>query len=88
MYFNHIESIKQICREKNISQKELAEKLNITPTTLSRNLSGNPTLQTIEKIATALDVEPSEILFGIKEDHTQPEHVCPHCGKPINITLG
>lgn len=86
MYFNHVDNIKQICRAKGIQMKDLAEKLGINPITLSRNISGNPTLGTIEKLATALDVEPSEILFGIK-DNQQEKHVCPHCNMEIKVKV-
>ncbi|WP_174715410.1 helix-turn-helix domain-containing protein [Chryseobacterium arthrosphaerae] len=37
--------IKEICDEKGIMQKELAERINITEVGLSKSLNGNPTLQ-------------------------------------------
>lgn len=37
--------------------QELADKLGITRITLTRNISGNPTISTLESIAAALNVE-------------------------------
>ena len=48
--------IKEICEEKGIMQRELAEKINITEVGLSKSLNGNPTLQRLVEIAEALDV--------------------------------
>lgn len=89
MQLSYKDNLKRILKEKNIQVKDLAEGLNIARESTSRLINQDyPSLQSVEKLAAFLNVEPSEILFGIKEDHTQPEHVCPHCGKPINITLG
>ena len=52
-----------LCREKNLTQRKLAKKLNMQEAALSRALSGNPQLNTIERIATALDV-PVRALFN------------------------
>lgn len=50
--------IKELCEERGITQKELAEKLGITDISLNKTLRGEyPQLQTLEKIARQLDVE-------------------------------
>lgn len=41
--------------------QELAEKLGITRDTLTRQSNGNPTLETLQKIAVALDVTVPEL---------------------------
>lgn len=89
MEINHTANIKRIAKDKGIQLYELAEKLEITKETLSRLINGtNPTISTIEKFARVLNVEPSEILFGIKDKPFEPgNHVCPHCGKKINICI-
>ena len=51
-----------LCRENNMTQRKLAKKLNMQEAALSRALSGNPQLNTIERIAAALDV-PVRALF-------------------------
>ncbi|MGQ8336874.1 helix-turn-helix transcriptional regulator [Sunxiuqinia sp. A32] len=58
--------IKELCSKKNTSVQGLAKKLNITRETLSRQISGNPTLETLSKIADALEVEISELFTDRK----------------------
>jgi transcriptional regulator with XRE-family HTH domain len=59
------ENIKSIRKEKKISQKELAASSGLSFSMISKLESGeqsNPTLETIEKIASALGVEPFELM--------------------------
>lgn len=50
---------------KKMSQKELAKQLGIDPASLSRMIKGNPRLDTIERIAKALDVSVSALFEEI-----------------------
>ena len=49
--------LKELCQLRGITQKELASKLEVTEMTLSRASKGNTSMQLLEKIATALNVE-------------------------------
>ncbi|WP_404812060.1 helix-turn-helix domain-containing protein [Capnocytophaga canimorsus] len=60
--------IKDILKEKNMTMAELSEKLGIHRVTLSQNLSRNPTIDTLHKIANALDVPLASIFV---EDYKQ-----------------
>ena len=51
-----INNIDYLCRERKWSRRDLAKKMGIMEASLSRSLKGNPTLETLEKIAKALDV--------------------------------
>ena len=54
--------IKEICQEKGMTQKDLAEKLGITDISLNKTLRGEyPQLQTLEKIAEKLEVPITEL---------------------------
>ncbi len=72
-YFNmiKIEEIQKRLREaiqySNVSQKELAEKLNINPSTVSKymRLDKYPSLDTFANICEILDVSADDIL-GLK----------------------
>lgn len=87
MDLNYTENLKRILKEKGIQVKELAEMLGIAKENASRLINQQtPQLQSVLKLAEALNVEPSEILFGIKDEHTN-KHTCPHCGKEIKIKL-
>lgn len=56
--------VKELCAERGISLKGLAEKMGIKPESLSRALNGNPQLSTMENIAKALGVGVAELLTG------------------------
>ena len=53
--------VKEILKAKGISQKKLAELIGVAEISLSRSINGNPSLETLDKIATALQVPISEI---------------------------
>lgn len=76
--------VKELCKEKGLQMQELADKLGITRITLTRNISGNPTISTLENIAAALGVSVPELFVP------QPTNTinCPHCGKLIKVEKG
>lgn len=55
--------IKNLCKEQGLTLIDLAEKMGIARENLTRAISekGNPTLETIQKIAKALKVELWEL---------------------------
>ena len=55
-------NVKSICRRKGWQLKDLAYKMGIDPAALTRALNGNPTLDTINKMAIALGVSPSRLI--------------------------
>ena len=67
--------VKELCREKGITIKQLAEKMQIAPESLSRAINGNPQLSTIRKIADALGVSITD-LFDHSEDELLAIVVC------------
>lgn len=73
--------IKELLKQKGITAKELAAKLNLSEGALSQSLNGNPTLERINQIASALGVEVSELFAAPSEGVI----ACPHCGKRIMI---
>ncbi|MFA7448735.1 MAG: helix-turn-helix transcriptional regulator [Weeksellaceae bacterium] len=60
--------IKEILKEKGVTQIELAEKIGITQVGLNRMINGNPTAETLLKIAQALDIDIRELFVPTKED--------------------
>lgn len=73
--------VKEICKEKGLQMQELADRLGITRITLTRNISGNPTISTLENIASALGVSVPELF------EPQPANtiVCPKCGTVLEV---
>ena len=53
--------IKEVCKEKGITVSQLAGKMGIKQESLSRAINGNPTLETLERIASALGVDVPEL---------------------------
>jgi transcriptional regulator with XRE-family HTH domain len=76
--------VKEICREKGLLMENLAKKLGITPNTLTRNINGNPTKDTLEKIAAELNVSIVDLFEQPKSDTIN----CPHCGGAIKVGKG
>ena len=78
--------IKEILKERNITQQQLADMLGVTRSAITQQLAGKPSLATLEKIAEALGVEmyelfksKSEIVEEITEE-TKNTIRCPKCG--------
>lgn len=74
--------IKEVAKAHNLSLNDLAIKLNITRQSLYQHCIGNPSADVLMRIADAIGCNISE-LFG--EPHASCK--CPHCGKPINISI-
>lgn len=53
--------VKEICKEQGITIGELADRMQMVRESLSRAINGNPTLETLEKIANALGVPVTEL---------------------------
>lgn len=81
--------IKELLKEKGISQKDLADRLGITVVGISKILNGNPKIDTLEKIASTLEIELWELFVDEATivKRSPASHVCPHCGKPLAIRI-
>ena len=83
--------LKEVMKEKGVTGRELATRLNTTPQYISNITNGrqNLSLNGIDEVAKALGVEPWELLVSreqlanYKSDSLMTQ--CPHCGKPITI---
>ena len=73
--------IKEIMKEKGQTQKDLAQRMGVAEISLSRSINGNPNLETLQKIADALEVDISE-LFAPKETYSI---TCPMCGSKFKL---
>ena len=75
--------IKEVIKEKGMTITELADKMGINRVNLSNMVNGNPTVETLNKIADALEVSVTELFEQSKPGTASLS--CPHCGKSINI---
>ena len=79
---SYADNIKDICKAKGVTLKELAEKLGVEYRSLSKAINQEyPTLRTLEGISIVLDCEITDIINGSSVSAFR----CPHCGKRINI---
>lgn len=71
--------IKELCKERGITQAQLAEKIGIKPVSFSQAITRNNfDMQYLKRIADALGVEVVD-LFATGQIK------CPYCGQPINL---
>ena len=73
--------VKEILKERGLSQKDLAGKMGVAEISLSRSINGNPSMDTLIKMAEALDVEMGELFSARSKD----EIICPKCGARFKI---
>lgn len=59
--------LKELCQLRGITQKELSAKLEVTEMTLSRVSKGNTSMQLLERIAEALNVEIWELFTEVRD---------------------
>ena len=58
---NLSKSVRLLCQKQGITMRQLAEKMQIAPESLSRAINGNPQLSTIQSIAHNLGVEVADL---------------------------
>ena len=73
--------VKEVCKEKGVTMEKIASDLGITPNTLTRNINGNPTIETLERIAATLNVPVTELF----EQPAMDVIICPKCGTKLEI---
>lgn len=73
--------LKSLLKDKHITQKELCNLTGLTEATVSRYVNGSrlPSTISLKKIADALNVTPTDLLFPVQTDPdviTYPELLC------------
>ncbi len=65
--------LKELLKEKGMSGKELAEKVEVTPASISNIVQGNsfPKPELLKQIAEVLDVDIRELFVPTKETETE-----------------
>lgn len=75
-------SVRMLCRKQGITMRQLAEKMQIAPESLSRAINGNPQLSTIQSIAKNLNVEVAT-LFDSRLDQSDLTAIVVFRGKTL-----
>jgi transcriptional regulator with XRE-family HTH domain len=76
-------NIKKAIKDRGLEVREIAKRMDITPTGLSQHINGNPSVEVLERIAKAIGCDVSELFNKPQEDKVTI--TCPYCGKKINI---
>lgn len=83
--------IKEVLKEKHITQPELAERMGVSLSDVKQKLGADSlTTATLEKIAAAVGVPVWQFFISpddLAKDLANQDNVlsCPHCGKPLKI---
>jgi transcriptional regulator with XRE-family HTH domain len=75
-------NIDKLLKDKGLSKTDIARRMNLSRESLYRIISGNPTLENIQKLASALGVPITELFEQPKSDVIN----CPHCGGKIKMS--
>ena len=83
-------NIKKVREEKGITQEQLAERLNVTRQAVSNweNEKTQPDIETLDRIALALDVDIERLIYGKERKLTIEKHY--HTEKTVTngVTFG
>ena len=80
--------IKEILKDKGMTVNDLADSLGVSRQALSKQMQGKMLVETAERIADALGVPLWQLFTSPDDVRKENENlVCPHCGKPIKITI-
>lgn len=77
--------VKSVIKEHGWTQEKVAEKMGITRVTLAQNLARNPTINTLQKIASVIGCTVGEF-FKDELPSNVNSITCPHCGKLIRFS--
>ena len=78
--------VKGIIRQRGYTMEKVADEMGINRVTLSQNLSRNPTIATLQRIADVLGCRVGDFFRDEIED-AGALIICPHCGHPIHINV-
>ena len=80
--------IKKVIKEKGFTLEQTATKMGISRITLMQSLSGNPTVNTLQRVADAIGCRLVDFFADeIETSKITPDFKCPHCGKSVEILL-
>lgn len=78
-------NIKKTIKDYGLEVREVAKRMEISPTGLSQHINGNPSVEVLQRIANAIGCDVSELFEQPRKNCLSLK--CPHCGKEINIKI-
>ena len=85
------DSIKFYIRQSGYTIQDVADIIGVNRVTLTLTLQGNPTYKKLKEIADAIGCDVMDF-FKFEAEHQEEQKKentipCPHCGKPIEVSL-
>ena len=77
--------IKEVIKERGTTVQDLAERMGITRVGLSQHINGIPSVEVLERIASAIGCPVTELFEQPNKDVLSL--TCPHCGKSITLKV-
>lgn len=75
--------IKEVIKSKGLTSKEVALRMGITPEGLSYHINGNPSVEVLERIATAIGCEVGDFFTSTNNNSI----TCPNCGAALKVSI-
>lgn len=80
-------NVKKVIKQRGFTIKRVAERLKLHYGSLLNMLSGNMTIQTLQRIADVIGCNVGDFFADEIEMPEPPQKCCPHCGKPLDIEI-
>ena len=77
--------VKSIIKQRGYTIEQVAERMGVTRVTLTQNLSRNPTINTLQRIAEAIGCKVGEFFLDEFESKDENIIICPSCGTKIEF---
>lgn len=78
-------NIKKTIKDYGLEVREVAKRMEISPTGLSQHINGNPSVEVLQRIANAIGCDVYELFEQPNKDALT--FSCPNCGKDISIKV-
>lgn len=79
-------NIKGLIKKKGFTIEQVAVKMGVTRITLTQSLSGNPTINTLQRIADAIGCKVGDFFVDeISDNKDLNSLVCPNCGAELEL---
>jgi len=81
-------NVKGLIKKKGFTIEQVAAKMGVTRITLTQSLSGNPTINTLQRIADAIGCKVGDFFVDeISDNKDLNSLVCPNCGAELELKM-
>jgi len=77
--------IRSVIKQKGYTIEQVADKMGINRVTLMQNISRNPTISTLRRVADALGCKVSDFFQDELSEEDKSAIICPKCGAKFTL---